>query len=96
MHFVFKTAYSQDIALFKLAEACRLKRYPENYGAGIAWRRYKKPLHELTAKQIWWVVYNVNNNANQRDGKGRPDNRWKKLKRQRAAQQATQHRRPSL
>ncbi len=81
-------ATAKDIALHKLRELCREKQYPINYGESIAWRVYKRTLAQLTAKETWKVFFTINNNGSQRDGKGCPANRWKKLKSQRNAKKS--------
>lgn len=75
-------ATAKDIAMHKLAELCRQKSYPANYGEGIAFRVFKRPLALLTQQEVWKVFYTIQNNANRRDGKGCEANRWKKLKAQ--------------
>lgn len=81
-------ATAKDIALHKLRELCQQKRYPVNYGEGIAFSVFKRPLADLTPKEVWKVYYSINNNANKRDGKGCEDNRWKRLKAQRNAKKS--------
>lgn len=83
---------ARDIALFKLRELCEKRGYPANYGEVIAWRFYKTRLQDLAAKAVWRVFFTVQNNANERDGKGNTNNRWKKLKAKRAARSETQQR----
>lgn len=78
-------ATAKDIALHKLTELCQKKQLSMAYAEGVAWRVWKRPLEQCSAKEVWAVFFTLNNNASKRDGKGRETNRWKKLKSQRNA-----------
>lgn len=70
-----------DIAKHHLRQALLKHRYNWSYAEGISARIYKRPIASLKAsKEVWNVIYTVNNNANARDGKGKAANRFKKLK----------------
>lgn len=71
---------ARDIALAKVMETVRTRRFNLGYAEGIAARIYKRPLASLKAKELWTVNYTMINNANARDGKGNAANRFKKLK----------------
>lgn len=78
-------ATAKDIALHKLKELSQKKHFSEAYAEGVAFRVWKRPLAQLSAKEVWAVFYTLNNNASKRDGKGSEANRWKKLKSQKNA-----------
>lgn len=68
----------QAIALFKLRECMKQTGTPPAYAETLARRFYKNGnLAELTARQLWTLLYTVRNNANKAAGKGQPGHRFK-------------------
>jgi hypothetical protein len=51
----------ERVAMFKLEEACAKKRLPLSYAESIGRQRFKTDLDKLSAKQIWWLVFTMNN-----------------------------------
>lgn len=81
-----------EIARHKLREAANRHGLSTAYVEGIARRIYKRGVVELTAKEVWSILYTVNNAANAAAGKGRRENRYKALRAKRDASKQT----PSL
>lgn len=79
------TGTARDIALWNLGKALKKHGKSEGYAEGIAARIYKRPIAALGGKEVWTVIYTINNNANAAAGKGNADNRFKSLKAKRAA-----------
>lgn len=67
-----------EIARHKLWSLAADLKFSPAYVEGIAWRFYKMRVADLKdAKAVWSVFYTVQNNGNQRDGKGQKANRFK-------------------
>lgn len=75
----------QAIALFKLREALKAANMPASYAETLGRRFYKNAnLADLTARQLWTLLYTIRNNASKTAGKGNPDNRFKSRKERKA------------
>lgn len=85
-------ATATSIALYKLQQTCNQRDLSADYAEGIARRIYKRPLFQLSAKEVWTVIFTLTNNANSRDKKGSNSARFKSLKKSRQSSKAT----PSL
>lgn len=73
------------IALHQLRELCRETHTPLAYAETLAKRFYKgTPLQDLTARQLWTVVYTIRNNTNAKAGVGNAANRFKSKRRKSA------------
>lgn len=71
----------QAIALFKLRELLNQTRTPTAYAETLARRFYKNGnLADLSAKQLWTLLYTIRNNANAARERGRQANRFKSRK----------------
>lgn len=69
----------QGIALFKLRQTLKETNTPTAYAETLARRFYKGAnLEDLTARQLWTLVFTVRNNASKTAGKGSPANRFKR------------------
>lgn len=53
----------QRVALYKLRQELKRGGYPEGYADPIGQSRFKRPLEELSARELWWLVYTIRNNA---------------------------------
>lgn len=52
---------AERIAAAVLASECAARGLPLDYPAAIARRQFKRPLKDLTARQIWCLVFTVRN-----------------------------------
>jgi hypothetical protein len=60
LHIEHQTA-PQRVAMFKLEEALVRHGKNEAYAEAIARNRFKCSLTECSAKQLWWLVFTINN-----------------------------------